>query len=171
MELISDEYRTVNTLSHRDNPGWGKGGVLWQSHIAGLLGQEGAHRVLDYGCGKGGMVRALCKAGFDAHGYDPCVPEFHALPEPADYLICLDVLEHVEPEHIDNVLRHIAGLAPKCFLVISCRKAKHQLADGRNAHLIIETPGSWIERLGNVFRTIRMERGLRDDELAVVCAR
>lgn len=144
---------------------------MWKPHIAQLLGQEGVRSVLDYGCGKGGMVHALKAEGFDARGYDPGVEAFSGEPAPADFLISLDVLEHVEPECIGGVLEHIASLAPKAFLVISCRKAKHRLPDGRNAHLIIESHASWLDRLGHVFQTIRMDRGMREDELAVLCGR
>jgi hypothetical protein len=70
------------------------------------------------------------------------------LPKPSDILVCTDVLEHIEPTLLDNVLDHIERLTREvALLVISCRPANAVLPDGRNAHLIIETPDWWLEKL------------------------
>ena len=36
--------------------------------------------------------------------------KFSRPPKPADILLCTDVLEHVEPEKTEEVLRHIKSL-------------------------------------------------------------
>ena len=80
--------------------------------------------------------------------YDPAIPGKDAPPGPADLVVCTDVLEHVEPEHLDAVLDDLQRLAKKSlFLLIATRPASKALPDGRNAHLTIEPPKWWIPKL------------------------
>ena len=54
----------------------------------------------------------------------------------------------VEPEHLDAVLADIHGLARKgAFLVVSTRRARATLPDGRNAHLIVMARGWWTTKM------------------------
>lgn len=100
--------------------------------------------ILDYGCGKG-------KLGL-GRKYDPAIPEFFADPEPADLLVSTDVLEHIEPDLLDNVLIHMKSKMKKQgFLTIGCSPAAKKLPDGRNAHLIVQSPDWWIEKLKEHF--------------------
>ena len=60
----------------------------------------------------------------------------------------LDVLEHIEPECLDAVLDHMARLTQKAILLtVTTIPAAKNLADGRNAHLIVEPPEWWIPKL------------------------
>jgi hypothetical protein len=43
------------------------------------------------------------------------------------------------------------------YLVISTRKAVKQLEDGRNAHLIVETPEYWYNKISQYFKILRFE--------------
>ena len=36
--------------------------------------------------------------------YDPAIPEWSAPPAPRRFVACIDVLEHIEPDLLDNVL-------------------------------------------------------------------
>jgi hypothetical protein len=61
---------------------------------------------------------------------------------------CIDVLEHIEPECLDNVLDHIASLTEAvAFLSIHTGPALKKLPDGRNAHLIQEPAEWWLPKL------------------------
>lgn len=65
---------------------------------------------------------------------------------------CCDVLEHVEPDLLTNVLIDIREYADKAvYLVISTRLAAKVLADGRNAHLIVKPLDWWQEVLTQHF--------------------
>jgi hypothetical protein len=71
---------------------------------------------------------------------------------PADVVVCNDVLEHVEPEHLDEVLKHMASLAKKAIvLTVATVPAVKTLADGRNAHLIVENARWWYTKLEPYF--------------------
>ena len=74
------------------------------------------------------------------------------MPEiPAELVICTDVLEHIEPELIDNVLKHIESLTLKtAYLIIDTLPAQKNLPDGRNAHLIIENQDWWTNKIQTV---------------------
>ena len=84
--------------------------------------------------------------------YDPAVESKRGLPDPQDIVVCTDVLEHIEPELLDNVLGHMRDCMLKCgYFVISTIAAVSILGDGRNAHLIIEDKDWWKAKLEEYF--------------------
>lgn len=109
--------------------------------------------ILDFGCGKGNVVAAL-KEQFPhltVYGYDPGREGFDSLPDKVDMIISTDVLEHVEPELLEETLRDLSNRTNKVmYHLIACHPAKKSLPDGRNAHLIIEKPSWWQEKLKSV---------------------
>lgn len=151
--LISDLYRKTNQLLHATNPNYGAGGALWAgrvSELADSIGQDCS--ILDYGCGKAKLRDALRKEGRIVHCYDPAVPEFSGRPASADLVVCTDVLEHIEPHFLYHVLTDIAMLTQHTAFLVACtRPAKKSLPGGRNAHLIVEGPAWWAEKLGELF--------------------
>lgn len=157
--LISDEYREQNRLLHEDpKKHYGVAGKAYVNIIKDLYIKHDCDSVLDYGCGKGQMRDVLPRHNVQC--YDPAIPEFSALPEPADLVLCLDVMEHIEPECLDEVLDHIRSLTQKaCLMSVSVRKAKKTLPDGRNAHLIIEPVEWWLEKIISRFTLQGFERG------------
>jgi hypothetical protein len=92
--------------------------------------------------------------------YDPGIPGKDHLPKPADLVVCTDVLEHIEPELLDGVLRHLYLLAGRgAYLVIATRLARELLPDGRNAHLIVQEPPWWLAKLkAQGWRKLRHEQ-------------
>ena len=144
--LISDEYRALNSALHDSNERYGAGGHRWARLVKHLVERHRLADVLDYGCGKQTLKKAL--PGIKVHGYDPAFKELAATPQPADLVVCGDVLEHVEPEKLDAVLDDLARCTRRfAFLVVATRPARKVLSDGRNAHLS-QMPGSrWLERI------------------------
>jgi hypothetical protein len=124
----------------------------WMQYI------DNAERILDYGCGAGGWVHRLrfLYPKKEVIGYDPGTEEFKDLPKGKfDLLISTDVLEHIEPELLPNVLKHMNELSIKyLYLNVCMSPAKKKLSDGRNAHLIIENE-MWWDR--NIQRYIKSE--------------
>jgi 2-polyprenyl-3-methyl-5-hydroxy-6-metoxy-1,4-benzoquinol methylase len=147
--LISDEYRALNAELHK-RAEFGISGAKWALIVATLANHFGCDSILDYGCGRGTLKRALLARGVTQSiaEYDPAIPEKAELPEPADLVVCGDVLEHIEPDCLDAVLDHLRELTRRvAFLVVATRPAKKILADGRNAHLIVENARWWAPRL------------------------
>lgn len=153
--LISNEYRSLNERMHDSKPHYGLGGARWADDVATLARGIAARTILDYGSGKSSLSKALMHA-FEVYDYDPAIPANARRPSPADLVVCTDVLEHVEPECLIDVLGDMAELAEKAvFLVVAtCEAAKH-LPDGRNAHLMVASSAWWVERL---MRWWRMDR-------------
>lgn len=146
--LISKEYQSLNEHLH-ENPKYGsRRRESLYVKIEYLMHETGSKTLLDYGCGKGEMGRHL-----PTYSYDPCVPEFSKRPEGTfDMVACCDVLEHVEPDLLTNVLLDIRNYANKAiYIVISTRPAAKFLADGRNAHLIVKSLDWWQEVLTQHF--------------------
>jgi 2-polyprenyl-3-methyl-5-hydroxy-6-metoxy-1,4-benzoquinol methylase len=148
-ELISTTYASLNTQLHRDNLAYGVGGGRHKDVVMKLVNQFKTQSVLDYGCGKGYLAKAL---DFPIWEYDPAIPDKKASPRPADIVICADVLEHVEPDHLLFVLDDLRRVTRKVgYFVIHLTAAKKVLADGRNTHLIQESESWWLKTLGQFF--------------------
>jgi hypothetical protein len=147
--LITPDYVTEQRRLHVMGTGaYGTRGFNWAYTIVGIMSVEGCTSLLDYGCGKGSMARAVRNVhGITMQSYDPGVPEFNKMPKRADLVASVDVLEHIEPECLNEVISHIRSLTRKLlFVAISTRPAKRFLSDGRNSHLIIENGDWWRTR-------------------------
>jgi uncharacterized Rossmann fold enzyme len=147
--LITKEYSDLNWQLHRDNPVYGVGGGKYASLVMKLCEGLNTRLVLDYGCGKGLLGKSL---PFPIWEYDPAIPGKEDGNRPADIVICTDVLEHIEPELLDEVLSDIKRcLRYTGYLVIHTGQASKTYADGRNTHLIQQGKDWWLEKLKNYF--------------------
>ena len=102
-------------------------------------------RLLDYGAGHNLSLKENLKPQkpFQYQAYDPGVPELAGEPDSAELVVCIDVLEHIEPDCLEAVLDHLAALTEKvCFCTVHTGPAGKTLPDGRNAHLI-QKPAEW----------------------------
>lgn len=146
MQLITDEYRELNEKLHASNEAYGVSGQKWAGTITDLAVAAGTQDILDYGCGKSTLAKNL---PFKIQQYDPAIEKYAKLPEPADIVVCTDVLEHIEPELLGEVLDHLASLVKRVgFFTAATRPAVKTLEDGRNAHLIQEDARWWKCSLG-----------------------
>jgi len=161
-EVISEEQRLLNATLHQTNSSFGNraDGAGMADHLPRALVRMHENgicsSVLDYGTGKGALVKRLkaeLPAAVKVQGYDPAMANYAAKPStPADVLICLDVLEHIEMDSIDAVLRDIHALTRQfCYLVIDLQPAIKTLADGRNAHILLAPPEWWVGRVAQLF--------------------
>jgi hypothetical protein len=159
--LISEEYRRMQADLHR-NPEYGVASVEYAPMVAEVMQAVGTRELLDYGAGKGRLgqtLREMFEEAFVIHHYEPAVPEWSAPPQPCRFVACIDVLEHIEPELIDNVLddlkRVTAGVG---FFSVDTNPAQKVLADGRNAHLIQKPASWWLPKLMERFELARFNR-------------
>lgn len=150
--LISDEWRDLNAKLHATKPDYGAGGSKYYQQVLDLLQEHGGATVLDYGCGKNTLANAL-RSKCLVSSYDPAIRQFAAEPSPADVVVCVDVMEHIEPGCVDAVLEHIRRLTLKVVrFSICCREAKRAMPDGRNAHISLHDGAWWCEQLQRRFR-------------------
>jgi len=136
----TDSYKQLQEQFHVQCPEYGVSGHKWADHILDLSTKLKTRSILDYGAGKCTLQKAL---PFPIQNYDPFIPDLSADPTAADIVICTDVLEHIEPDCLHDVLADIQRLSIRMvFLEASTIPARKFLPDGRNAHLI-QQPGNW----------------------------
>lgn len=158
MFLISDDYRRLSSELHNREEEYGVTFPWFVDKVRRIIEEWKPRTILDYGCGKGELEKVL---GGLVRSYDPCIAQFSHEPKPADCLVSIAVLEHVEPECVVAVLDHMAALTERfCYLMIACVPSMHNLPDGRNSHLTIMPPEWWLPQLMERwnFHVIRRER-------------
>lgn len=144
--MISETYRKLNADLHKSDENYGISGFRYVGLVR-ELSQWGRKRILDYGCGKAQLARFLGPA-YKVTNYDPCIEGLDTPPEPHPIVVCTDVMEHIEPEFVDEVLKDLRRLTQElAFLSICSVPAVKVLADGRNAHLSQHPPQWWKDKL------------------------
>lgn len=144
MHLMSESYKQQNKQLH-EGQGYGVSGHKRLQEVLSLAQSLLTRDILDYGCGQKSLEKSL---GFPIKNYDPCIAGLDSPPEPADLVVCNEVLEHVELEFLDNVLDDIKRLTKRAaYLVIPTGPALKFLPDGRNAHLIQEGAAWWMPKI------------------------
>ena len=147
--LISEDYRQQNRTLHETNPNYGTSGRKYVGIVREMSEGLQTADILDYGCGKGTLKEAL---GFDIREYDPAIPGKDQAPQPADIVVCTDVLEHIEPECIDDLLSDLARLTKRvAFVTVAVVPAKKHLPDGRNAHILLKPVDWWMREFDKHF--------------------
>lgn len=136
--------------------------------VAGMEMKQGSS-LIDFGCGTGRGAQMFKDAGYKVLGVDfaaNCLDEnididftvscLWDLPDvSADYGYCTDVMEHIPPEKIDDVLSSISGCVRKCFFNIhTAEDSMGQLIEDE-LHLSVHPPEWWIDKLGEHFSVVR----------------
>lgn len=145
---ISNEYLEQIKQLHESDSSWGNR-IAIPKKIVSLIEQFNPKTILDFGCGKGYLTAALQEKYSDIviHGWDPSRHSYSDLPESVDMIFSIDVLEHVEPAFLEGTLLNLMHRTNKLmYHFIACYPAHAMLADGRNAHLIVEGPAWWRDK-------------------------
>lgn len=156
-QLITDEYRSLIRDCHAASGGnWGSTAFSRSKKILEYVDRTETTNILDYGSGPGRLkskIEETHPGKYSITNYDPGIEEFSASPIPHDFVVCMDVLEHIEPECIDNVLDDIKRVTLKgALLGITTIPAFTLLPDGRNAHILIQPFEWWKEKIESRFR-------------------
>lgn len=159
--LITEEYRRMQQKLH-ENPGYGVASLEYAPLVIRVVEQNGVREILDYGAGKGRLGQALrerIQRPLNIHHYDPAVPEWSAPPAPCKFVACIDVLEHIEPHLLDNVLDDLQRVTTEAGLfTVHTGAAVKVLPDGRNAHLIQQPPDFWLPKFMQRFELVTFNR-------------
>lgn len=156
--MISNDYKAQLKQMHEERAAgkkWGTTGARnFGDYVTRFLEQRRGKiaTVLDFGAGQRSLERYVKNTAIDIHvkwtNYDPGQPGIDSLPEGSfDLIVSSDVLEHVEPEKIDDNIAWMKEHASKAlFHHIACDPCGLILPDGRNAHLITEDLSWWLDK-------------------------
>ena len=160
-----DGYKLSNGKIRTSDEAYnGKSTLIFAKLIKEIISKNKINNMLDYGCGKGFFYKNPSNQnglqieslenywGINIDLYDPCFEENSNLDENKyfDLLICIDVLEHIPTEDIYWVLEKLLTKAKKyLFINVACHPAIALLPNGKNAHVNIQPPKWWHEKLLN----------------------
>jgi hypothetical protein len=153
MSLITQDYKALQEQFHKDRPEYGTHSKSYAKYVSHIIDQLEIENILDYGAGKCMLGRTIRpKKRVKVWCYDPCIEELSEAPKPTEMVVCTDVLEHIEPICLDDVLDDLKRLTEKViFMAIHTGPAMKVLPDGRNAHLIQQTYKWWLPKLWDRF--------------------
>lgn len=161
--MISESYRQQQIALHRD-PSYGVASLQYSGLVAAVAVKYGVREMLDYGAGKCRLSHALARdrsmpVPFHVVNYDPAIIGLDKAPDPAPLVACIDVLEHIEPEHLNAVLDDLKRVTLRVgVFTVHCGPALKVLSDGRNAHLIQRPPTWWLPKLLERFELAQFTR-------------
>lgn len=146
--LISSSYRAEQERLHQGG-NYGTASIAYAPLVSQIIEKLEVSHLLDYGCGANvNLAKEIkLKSRITYQAYDPAVPRFSKEPLPAQMVACIDVLEHIEPDLLDNVLDDLRRLTEGVlFASVHTGPAVKVLSDGRNAHLTQEPPSWWLPK-------------------------
>ena len=147
--FATSEYQQQQQELHATGQ-YGITGQKYGEMVSQIVDKLEVDTLLDYGCGSNLSLLETFKPsrGVTYQGYDIGVPEYADGPVPAEMVTCIDVIEHIEPEFLEDVLDHLEELTQKVlFMSVHMGPASKTLSDGRNAHLIQQPPDWWLPKI------------------------
>ena len=113
-KIISDNYLKLQQKLHQ-NPNYGVAGIHFAPNVKKIVEDAKLSSISDYGAGKKSLQKTLNELGLKDYNYypfDPVFPEYGE-PKEADLVCCIDVLEHVEEDFLDNILDDLKKITKK----------------------------------------------------------
>jgi len=155
--VISAAYKAEQRRMHEDNPNYGVASVQYAPVVTMLINKLGITELLDYGCGKGRLAKSIAPDHeVKVRMYDPGISGIDEKPDSAQFVTCIDVLEHIEPEYVYDVLDDLSRVVEFYgFFTIHTGPAIKVLSDGRNAHLIQKGADWWLPLIMERFELIQ----------------
>lgn len=151
--LATPEYAEQQRKLHSKG-NYGVTAQKYGSMVSDIIDKLEINSVLDYGAGSNLSLLETLKPQrkIRYQPYDIGVPEYADEPESPELVTCIDVIEHIEPEYLEDVLDHLEELTEVIlFMSVHMGPAGKFLDDGRNAHLIQERPSWWLPKIQERF--------------------
>jgi hypothetical protein len=151
--LISPSYKIEQEALHAKG-NYGTASIQYAPLVTEIVNKLEVTHLLDYGCGSMlnlyKHIKPTRKLTYQA--YDPGTEDYSEPPTPAEMVACIDVLEHIEPDYLDQVLDDLRRLTEVVlFCTVHTGPAVKVLSDGRNAHLTQQPMSWWLPKLWQRF--------------------
>lgn len=143
---------------------WARLGSYFQKTAKHIVNKFSPSSVLDVGCAKGFLVKALVELGVDAYGVDPSEYAFNEVPADIkgrtvigaaqqlhdednsfDLVTCFDVLEHIPEKDVPQVLSEMLRVSKQWLIIRVVTKELPNDVDAN--HAIIREKDWWIEKI------------------------
>ena len=151
---FSQEYKKQQQKLHAKGNYGVVAGKMYGPMVSAVIDRMEVDHLLDYGCGSNlSLLKGLkTNRKYKYQAYDPMVDKYSDDPVPAQMVVCIDVIEHIEPDHLEDVLDHLEELTEEVlFMAVHTGPAGKVLDDGRNAHLIQQPMDWWLPKFAERF--------------------
>lgn len=151
-ERLAKEYVWVHENSTTMS---GRTTIKNKDKIKEVIDRVNPVNVLDFGCGKGWQYTRQ-----NVHEYwgipkptlyDPYVAKYNKMPgyrnNYFDLVLCVDVMEHILPNEVDNVLHSVFFLGNFVYFHIDTKPAIKTFSCGTNFHTSLHEEDWWINKL------------------------
>jgi SAM-dependent methyltransferase len=171
--LVADERRKYAKMWSKPQYRINSPGLNVAPAAAEWLWMEPGGSVIDYGCGEGKALDWFNANGYHATGVDiislrPDVIEvcLWSLPEtlsPSDYGFCADVMEHMPPERVDDVLAGIRARTRKAaFFSVANSECTVGKRHGETLHLTRQPVEWWAGKVRQYWPRVEVRQGDRE---------
>ncbi len=168
---ISEKYREEMKKTHEKYTEYGSASIFYAPLINKLINDYGIKDLLDFGAGKQRLLKELKPDAELAYTpYEPADEHYNKLPTtPFEFVVCVDAVEHFEPEYLEATVEQLAKVTDKlCLITTTSIPAKKILSDGRNAHLTQEKAPFWFALISKYFE-IRQFQYSTEDSFFFLC--
>jgi len=148
---ITVEHRKRLKALHDRDPNFGIIGHRWADRVVAYMHQTASESILDYGAGRSALAYHVLEhpdgLHFTGTSYEPAFGDI--TPMPADFVTCIDVMEHVEVGMYDAVLTDIRRCARNGALItISLRNRSPKK---RDTHPLVKPREWWLQTIAVAF--------------------
>lgn len=164
MDLISENQKNAREAFYHSPFAYNNIITQFSPIVSELINNNKFSSVLEYGAHNTDLVTSLVlDHEITLRCFDPAITQFTRRPEPAQMLVCIDFIEKVEPNFLENTLKDIASLTEQLALfVIQCGPAQNEYSDGRDINLIQDPLSLWLNRILDHFELDHLLK-LEDD--------
>lgn len=150
MTLYTEEHIAHQKEVIADCPAYAQSALMFAPMVSELIESNRVTELLDYGCGEGLLAANLQLSELiPVYNYDPAFDDYAEAPNPTDMVVCLDVLDNVEPASIDAVLADLVRVTKRIGFFSIHTSVDESVAD--QAFRTLKSAEWWLEKLMKLF--------------------
>lgn len=156
--MISNKHKTLLKEINGENLSFGIYDKI-DPTLSELVKSTSPKTICDFGCGKGMLLKKMQTTypDIDIWGYDPGTVSYDTKFVPADVVYTTDVLDHIEPEFINENLKLISDNSKYQYHKIIFGPSKYTYSNGENTRLLQKNFDWWNTTLSLYGKVLRCE--------------